>query len=166
MSNLSKKRRKLEKELDQIREKYLDAETRHDVNEMEEFESETQEKYRQLSWVKTEELKAKARKYDIVIPSDNTWWRPDPTWEWDPAEAPEMLTDVGRAGALKLIKEERRAQIDEWVKILTLVIGLAGAVTGILAVYFSLSDKPKSEKMETPCIVEPDKRVANISSLR
>jgi hypothetical protein len=101
----------------------------------------------------TAELKKQALEYGIEIPRKAGWW-------WDDSE--EMinsgvslqeleyaisyyLTEEGKAGVRKLIREERKKE-DEWrrariewkvklvVSIITAITGLAGAAIGIIAI--------------------------------
>ena len=105
--------------------------------------------------LKTEDLKARTSRYDIVIPRGNAgWWYSDP--ESEPGFEdyfPNLLTDEGKAGTLKMIREERRANHDWWIKSLTLgvtvFVGLLGAITGVISVYYEKSSAPK------PCIIQP-----------
>ncbi|MBK9152795.1 MAG: hypothetical protein IPM25_00930 [Chloracidobacterium sp.] len=151
-------RRRLEEKQEGFRKDYLDAEKRHDVDGTDVSNHFLQETFRELSWVETEQLKNEARKYDIVFPRSNKmWWWSDPDFEGVPSDAPDLLTEEGKAGAIKLIKDERRAELDErvktWTMIITLFIGLLGAATGLLSVYYSAtpqSQRPPSQQTEKP----------------
>jgi hypothetical protein len=89
-----------------------------------------------ISGVETAILKAEAKKYDLALPRTNKgWWISDPHWEFDTDDAPVVLTEEGKAGITKLIKEERRADHDWWIKTLALIFtvltGFAGAISGL-----------------------------------
>jgi hypothetical protein len=153
-------------EMENLRKQWLDAQDRYDVDSIEDLETQIQRKHIVISWLETDLLKAKARKYDIVFPRDNKgWWWSDPNFQGDPADAPDMLTELGKAGAIKLIKEERRAIHDWWIKTLTLIItviiGLIGAITGLVAVYYTNYDKQPPEKTKPPAVVEPAKTASD-----
>lgn len=146
---------KLYKQRDEVRQKYLDAEERHDVDEMEYYNTKFQRKCTEIARLETEDLIARAQRFDIVIPSGNAgWWFSDPESKPEFEEYfPRLLTEEGKAGALKLIKEESRANHDWWIKTVTIVvtvlIGLLGAITGTLSVYYQKSSAPQ------PCIIQP-----------
>ena len=82
----------------------------------------------------------KARKRAIDIPSRRErphWWKDD---QDELGSLPEYavthwLSETGRIGVLKLIQQERRADIEWWAKLLG---GLIGSVTALLGVIVAL----------------------------
>lgn len=76
----------------------------------------------------------KAGKLNLPIPphSDGEMWQPSPT-----TRIP-CLTAKGRNELRTLIRKEKRARYEEWATWIPLLIGLIGAVTGLLAVLLSL----------------------------
>lgn len=77
----------------------------------------------------------KARRYAIDVPNQRdrpTWWATNYD-EGMPFEAiSEWLTPAGRVGVSKLIREERRRNIEWWVKIITPILGALISLMGLL----------------------------------
>jgi hypothetical protein len=101
----------------------------------------------------TAELKRQALKYGIDIPRKDGWW-------WDDSEdiinsgvslqeleyaVSEYLSEQGKAGVRKLIREEARKEdewqrarfewkVKMWVSVISAVTGLLGVLIGIFAI--------------------------------
>lgn len=91
---------------------------------------------RRLAAVETDELLDKAQSYGIELPRDKKhWWRDDIDYAGEDFRS--YLTDAGKAGVKKLIRDEWRLAVDWWVKIIVSVLaaltGLVGAIIGMLA---------------------------------
>lgn len=100
----------------------------------------------------TDGLKRRALELGIEIPQNSDWWFDDfegfggdlQTWEIVKDEY-TYLTEIGKAGVRKLIRNELRKE-DEWrrariewkirliVTIITAITGLLGALIGIIAI--------------------------------
>ena len=101
--------------------------------------------------VETDALKREALDLGIEIPRHSTWWWEDmdnfggkiDDWEYVRDDF-TYLTDIGKAGVRRLIREERRKDI-EWERkgiqwkimiagtIVGWIIGLLGTLIGVLA---------------------------------
>lgn len=105
----------------------------------------TREKFLKRAARETAELKRQALEYGIEIPHKAEWW-------WDDSEdliesgvglqeleytISHYLTEEGKAGVRRLIREEQAMIKDRrirWVcQIIAAITGLAGAIIGILA---------------------------------
>ncbi len=144
MLEIWKKRRRLEAEARRLDDDFADAEKRHDIDDMEAIDYQREHKRMWIDSIDTHKLQKKLTKRGIELPRDKpSWWYTDMHWDLDPAEAPEYLSPVGKAGATKLIREDRRETIKFWMKVLTLILtvltGLAGAIIGIIT---TLKDLP------------------------
>lgn len=89
----------------------------------------------ELAELETERLIRKARRRGIELPKEPSWW-----WEDAEPDGNEVfyLTDIGRAGVARLIREDKRASIEWWVKItvpvLTAIITLLSLVVALVSV--------------------------------
>src|SRR5215204_6095525 len=82
---------------------------------------------RQLAELETGRLVRKARRLGIQIPQQESWWWEDETFEGTMSldgayEGKYYLTEFGKVGVSKLIREERRKSIEWWVKIITPIL--------------------------------------------
>jgi lipopolysaccharide export LptBFGC system permease protein LptF len=94
-----------------------------------------------LDAIETERLTKKARQLGIEIPSNRTWWWDDLDYVSSPDEATFYLTDIGKAGVSKLIREERRKNIEWWVKTITPILGALISLLGLVIALISVSKK-------------------------
>lgn len=90
--------------------------------------------------IQTEKLLSKVTKRGIELPKDKKhWWWNDLDYV-DPDDVTYYLTDIGQAGVAKILRDERKKNIEWWAKIvgtfITLLTGLAGAIIGILAIIY------------------------------
>lgn len=91
-----------------------------------------------LAVIDTDRLLMKVRQLGIELPSKkDSWWWDDLDYA-GPDDYRSYLTDIGKAGVSKLIRDERRKNIEWWVKIIVTVItaltGLVGSLIGVLSV--------------------------------
>lgn len=89
----------------------------------------------------TDDLLARATKRGIELPRDKDhWWWSDADYAGENARS--YLTDIGKAGAQRLIRDDRRSSLKWWidvcVPIFTALTGLAGAAIGIIALVLSI----------------------------
>jgi len=137
-----RKRRKLQKRIDSITEKF---ESRLATAKPENIDSILNEQAQcldplelELNGLDTMELYRQARELGIKLPTDQpTWWRKD---EDEYGQTYSHLSEVGRIGVSKLIREEKFQNAERWIKLITPIVsaltGLLGALIGILAVVF------------------------------
>jgi hypothetical protein len=100
----------------------------------------------QLDKLESERLLRKANSLGIEFPKASDWW-----WEDDDAgkfspdgetwEGKYYLTDIGKAGVSKLIREERRKNVEWWVKIITPILSAIIALLGLIVALVSVSKK-------------------------
>lgn len=109
-------------------------------------ETETDRRYKREA-KETDELKRQALELGIEIPYTRGWWFDDIENYSGPAYMMEYvvrnyLSEEGKAGAKRIIREERARIKDRKIKwacqIIAAVTGLAGAVIGILAIILSM----------------------------
>ncbi|MDT4896503.1 MAG: hypothetical protein QOH25_1580 [Acidobacteriota bacterium] len=93
----------------------------------------------------TTALKREATRLGIDIPRRADWWWEDEDgYEGMTLEAIELtreqnlyLTELGKAGVKKLIRDEKRRNVEWWLRvvgsIIALITGLLGALIGVLA---------------------------------
>ena len=92
----------------------------------------------------TAELEREALRLGIDIPRHASWWWDDSEqFRGVPSDQMEdlvsyYLTKQGRAGVRRLIREEKRKNIEWWLKVvgsvITLITGLVGTLIGLFAV--------------------------------
>lgn len=93
-----------------------------------------------LDSIETKRLTSKAQRLGIDLPAKPQWW-------WDDSEAlgPEdanyYLTDIGKAGVTKLIRDERRKNIEWQVKTITPIIGALISLLGLIVALVTISKK-------------------------
>jgi hypothetical protein len=91
-----------------------------------------------LAVIDTDRLLRKVRQLGIELPpKKDSWWWDDMDYA-GPDDYRSYLTDIGKASVSKLIREERRKNIEWWVKIVVTIItaltGLVGSLIGVLSV--------------------------------
>ena len=91
-----------------------------------------------LAVIDTDRLLRKVRQLGIELPSKkDSWWWDDMDYA-GPDDYRSYLTDIGKAGVSKLIREERKKNIEWWIKIVVTIItaltGLVGSLIGVLSV--------------------------------
>jgi hypothetical protein len=96
---------------------------------------------KQLEGLEYKRLLTKATKLGVDIPTHeekSTWWESNSRGGFDFGPATVYwLSDAGMAGVSKLIREERRKNVEWWVRtvgsVAGLLTGLLGALIGVIA---------------------------------
>jgi hypothetical protein len=96
---------------------------------------------RQLEDLETDLLVRKARRLGIEIPNTRSWWWDDSDYVDSPEDVSFLLTDIGKAGVSRLIREDRRKSIETWVKIITPILSALIALLGLIVALVSVSKK-------------------------
>lgn len=134
-----RKRRILQKEISFLEKKKIKlGELNNNDDELWELNTQIDKCQQKLNTIDTNRLVNKVNQLGIEIPSDKeNWW-------WDDLNYVGVdhfrsyLTDVGKAGISKLIREERRKNIQWWVNIIitifTALTGLIGSIIGVISV--------------------------------
>ena len=94
-----------------------------------------------LDAIETERLTKKALQLGIELLPNRTWWWDDLDYVSSPDEATFYLTDIGKAGVSKIIREERRKNIEWWVKTITPILGALISLLGLVVALISVSKK-------------------------
>jgi hypothetical protein len=89
-----------------------------------------------LDELETERLIGKAQRLGIEIPKKEGWWWDDLDYVSSPDDVSFYLTDVGKAGVSKLIREERKKSIEWWIK--TIIVPLITALISVLSLIVAL----------------------------
>lgn len=99
--------------------------------------------YSQLDFagLETERLMRKVRRLGIELPKASDWWFDDSHYGDSSDGVRFYLTETGRAGVSKLIREERRKSIEWWVKIITPILGAIISLLGLIVALVSVSTK-------------------------
>jgi hypothetical protein len=91
----------------------------------------------QLVELETDRLVKKAQRMGIEIPRKDNWWWEDETFDGPMIsngvyEGKFYLTEWGKAGVSKLIREERRKSIEWWIKVITPILSAIIALLGLI----------------------------------
>jgi hypothetical protein len=91
-----------------------------------------------IAALESDGLLNKAEELGIEFPpGKKSWWFDDLDFK-DPDSYRSYLTDAGKAGVAKLIRDERKKNAEWWVKtvvsVITALTGLVGTLIGIFAV--------------------------------
>ena len=97
-----------------------------------------------LEFFESNRVIRKARRRAIDLPSRRDkphWWNDDQDEEGSVPEyaVSRWLSETGRTGVLKLIKQERRSDIEWWAKLLGGLIGSLTALLGVVVALVSIS---------------------------
>lgn len=148
-----KKQRELRRRINSLKERETISRARTDSNspkynpeaKLEVHGYEIGSLQRQLAELETDRLVRKARWLGVEIPQKEGWWWEDETFEGEVINGVYRgrfyLTEFGKVGVYKLIKEERRKSIDWWVKIITPILSALIALLGLIVAIISLSRK-------------------------
>jgi hypothetical protein len=90
-----------------------------------------------LDDLETARLVRKARRLGIEIPQNEKWWREDQAFEGKMIsdgvyEGRFYLTEWGKAGVSRLIWEEKKKNVEWWVKVITPILALIVAILALL----------------------------------
>jgi hypothetical protein len=96
----------------------------------------------QLAELETNRLVRKAQRLGIEIPrTDNWWWEDEKVAEVINGEyhGKYYLSDIGKAGVSKLIRDEKRKSIEWWIKtvivpLLTVLISALGLIVALVSI--------------------------------
>lgn len=88
----------------------------------------------QLEFFESELLLTKAERLGIDLPDKKDWWSNDDVHsELSPDDITWWLSRKGRIGVANLIKQERRKDVEWWLKIIAALTGLGGVLVGIIS---------------------------------
>lgn len=88
----------------------------------------------QLEFFESELLLAKAERLGIDLPERKDWWSSEDVMnELSPDGVTWWLSQKGRIGVANLIKQERRKDLEWWLKIIAALTGLGGVLIGIIS---------------------------------
>lgn len=108
-----------------------------DLETLMEIQREIHRGEQELLILESEALFRKAERYAIEIPLTPSWWWDDSVSGLPPEDVSRYLTKVGQVGVKKLIRDERRNNIEWWLKVaglfITLLTGLLGTLIGVIA---------------------------------
>jgi hypothetical protein len=94
----------------------------------ESFRYELLELENQFEVLDTWRLECLSKKYGILIPhSDNAWWI------YSKDFGTSHLSHEGKSKLQELIRQERNGRVQRWVPILTAIVGVLGALIGLLS---------------------------------
>ncbi len=97
---------------------------------------------RELDKCESRKLIEQATQLAIEIPATPQWWLDDNLDGNMPPEAvTSWLSEPGRRSIAKLVKEERRKNIEWWVKTVTPVFGALISLLGLIIALISISKK-------------------------
>ena len=141
-----KKRRELKRNIDQTKEK-LSVLNRRSTTEQPNKDEQLKllrilDSYKyQLAMFESKKLTETALHLGIEIPKHNGWWDSDYE-EGMPSEAvTSWLNYKGRLAAAKLIREEKRKNIEWWVKIITPLLASLISILGLIVALITVSKK-------------------------
>jgi hypothetical protein len=96
----------------------------------------------QLELYESDLLRRKALQLGIDIPANPDWWKDDnDDGVMPPESVTTWLTYKGRVGVDKLIREEKRKNIEWLVKTLTPIIGALISLLGLIVALVTISKK-------------------------
>ena len=87
---------------------------------------------------------SKAQRLAIEVPTADTkpsWWDNDSDDNMPSDATSQWLSEIGRTGVSKMIKEERRRDIEWWVKILTPLLATLITLLSLVIALISVSKK-------------------------
>lgn len=93
---------------------------------------------RELDELETDQLLRKAHGRGIKFPSESSWWYEDTDYE---GREVHYLTDIGKAGVWRLIRDDKRATIEWWAKILVPVLTTLISILSLIVALVSVSKK-------------------------
>jgi hypothetical protein len=94
----------------------------------------------QIDAIDTDRLMNTVHKLGIELPAKKADWWWDDMDDVGPEDYRSYLTERGKMGVSKLIRDERKKNIEWWAKIIgtviTLLTGLVGSIIGVLAILY------------------------------
>jgi len=133
-----RQRRQLKRKIEQAREELspLGPATLANINEPERraVSNRVALQMNQLEFFESELLLAKAERLGIDLPERKDWWSNDDVMnELSPDDVTWWLSQKGRIGIANLIKQERRKDLEWWLKVIGALTGLGGVLIGIIS---------------------------------
>jgi hypothetical protein len=94
----------------------------------------------------TAQLEKEALALGVDIPKNKEWWWDDSDQYEGPIDQMEYavsyyLTEQGKAGVRRLIRDEKRKNIEWWVKIITPLLAALISLLGLVVALVSISRK-------------------------
>ncbi|MEN3325624.1 MAG: hypothetical protein V7638_431 [Acidobacteriota bacterium] len=129
--------RTLRREIDLLQKERLKLDRAANEDELAGLSIKISDRQQRLAVIDTDRLLLKVRQLGIELPSgkENWWW--DDLDYVGPDDSRSYLTDIGKSAVSKLIREERRKNVEWWVKIIvtltTALTGLVGALIGVFS---------------------------------
>jgi len=133
--------RALKREIDLLEKERLALDPVTNQQELTRIAIKISDRQQRLAVIDTDRILLKVRQLGIELPTGKeSWWWDDMDYV-GPDDYRSYLTDIGKSAVSKLIKEERRKNLEWWVKIVvTLITALTGLVGALIGV-FSLLKK-------------------------
>jgi hypothetical protein len=139
-----KKRRSFQKQIQTIAEELTIARTQKDkdLKVVQQLQSKLLSLKRRFHRFEGDLLLVDARRRGIDVPRRSDWWNNNveelqnssiPTAELDDL-IDWWLTETGRFAVLRLIKLDKRSNLEWWIKVLAALTGLGGTAIGIISV--------------------------------
>jgi hypothetical protein len=139
-----KKRRSLQKQISTMTEALAiaRAQKERDLKAVQELQSKLSSLNHRLNRFEGDLLVKEARRRGIDVPRPSDWWANDaeqylnssiPSSELDDF-IDWWLTETGRFAVFRLIKLDKRANLEWWLKVLAALTGLGGTAIGIISV--------------------------------
>lgn len=133
-----KERRSLQREINLLQREESTLHGLVDQEKLAKLHIKISGRQQRLAVIDTDRLLRQVRELGIELPTKKeSWWEDDLDYV-GPADCSSWLTGIGKAGVSKLIREERRKNIEWWVKIVVTVVtaltGLVGTLIGVLSV--------------------------------
>lgn len=144
MLNNWKKRRSLQKQIKTIAEALANARAQkeRDLKVVQELQSKLSSLNHRSNRFEGDLLLKEARRRGIDVPRRSDWWDNDAEQYHNSSIPSEVLddliewwlTETGRFSVFRLIKLDKRANLEWWLKVLAALTGLGGTAIGIISV--------------------------------
>lgn len=146
-----RKRRELKKQLASLKKKEaavrralddFDSPEYHSPRELPELGYDIRFCEQELDKLETTRLVRNALRLGIQIPEEESWWEEDESEAGDGSYKPyDYLTQVGKENVSRLIRDERRKNVEWWVKVITPILSALIALLGLIVALVSVSRK-------------------------
>jgi hypothetical protein len=136
-----RERRSLLRELAQLRKEEAALEQANDIEKLTHVHLKIAPRQKRLAAINTDRLIRKVCQLGIELPKGkDSWWWDDLDYE-GPDNYRNYLTDTGQAYVSKLIRDERKKNIEWWVKTITPLLGALISLLGLIVALISVSKK-------------------------